>query len=204
MNETFLTSTGVQLTLKPISPLLRDKVIAGVVWPEQPTYEAETVTGAIEVHEHDETTLETDEDKAAWQEYLLATARAEQEASLRVAQMMFQRGIDYEAIELPKDKKWIRDQEELGVEIPSDPLKRKRHYVETELLTSNDELKMLTLRLMAMGGGVDEEVLRQVEASFRGEMEGPPAGEPEDLEGAVELLDELPEGEGGEGVGEDG
>jgi hypothetical protein len=200
--ETFLTSTGVELILKRISPLLRDKVIAGVEWPEVPTYKAETASGVIEEHAHNETTLETDEDKAAWREYLIATARAQAESNERVAMLLFGRGIDYSQVELPRDSSWIAEQEELGVEVPKDPVKCRRHYVETELLASNDELKMLTLRLMAMSGA-DEEIIRLAEASFRGEVEGPPAGEPEDLEGTVELWNGVPEGEDGPRDGEE-
>jgi len=202
MPETFTTSTGVELILKPISPLLAGKVRTSVIWPEKPTYQAKTVSGEIEEHPHDETTLETDEDKAAWLKYLLATAQAEGELNERISKMLFKRGIDYKTLKLPKNESWIAEQEDMGITVPDDPLQRKMHYVETELLASKEEIKSLILRLMAMSG-VDEEVIAAAERSFRGEVEGEAAGEPEDLEGPVELRDELPESEGGEGMGEE-
>ena len=200
--EVFVTATGVELTLKRISPLLLGKITASVEMPSRPTYEAQTVAGEIETHEHNETTLETDEDRAAWQKYLIDSALAQQEVNTRVTLLLFRRGIDYEALELPEDEHWIEEQEALGVEVPTDPLERKIHYMETEAFTSRDEIKRLTVRLMAMTD-VPEEVLAAAERSFRDPMEGEAAGESEDQGGGVELQQDLPEGEDSPGVGAD-
>jgi hypothetical protein len=200
--QSFLTSTGVELILKPISPVLRAKVIAGVEQPEKPTYESKTVGGGIEIHPHDATTIETDEEKAAWAAYLDAQAKAEAEVNERVAKLMWTRGIDWDALELPEDESWVAQQEELGVTVPEKERERKMHYAETELLSDPDEIKLLILSIMGMTG-ISEEVLKAVEALFRGEVEGATTGEPPGVEGTVELRDEFPVGEGGAGVGKD-
>jgi len=203
MSEIFVTSTGVEITLKNISPALMAMVRTSVEFPKRPTYEAKTVAGDIEVHEHDETTLETDEDREAWDRYLVEFMQAEQERALRVGNALFKRGIDYEALELPEDDRWIKEQKELGVKVPKDPLERKRHWLETEAFTTEDDIRQLSLRLMALSG-TPEEVIAAVERSFRGEVEGDAAGEPEDRGGSVELQHDLPGDDGETGVGEDG
>ena len=202
MSEIFVTSTGVEITLKSISPVLMAKVRTSVEFPKRPTYEAKTITGDIEVHEHDETTLETDGDREAWQRYLVEFMQAEQEQARRVGNALFKRGIDYEVLELPEDDRWIKEQKELGVKVPKDPLERKRHWLETEAFTTEVEIQRLSLRLMAMSG-VSEEVLEAAERSFRGEVGRDATSGPEDQGGSVELQHALSGDEGEAGVGED-
>lgn len=202
--DVFITSTGIELPLKRISPILVDKAQASEPMPERPTYTAETAGGGTELHPHDHTTLETDEDKAAWQEYLMKTAFAQRLINERVTMVMFYRGIDYDAIDLPEDDTWITEQREVfGIDVPEDPLKLKRHWVETEALSTPEEIKELVVRLMAMTGA-PEEVVAVAERSFRRPVEGDAPAESTDSEGGVELQSELPPDEDGEGVGQDG
>lgn len=203
MPESFTTSTGVELILKRISPLLVNKAQASVIFPERPTYEAETVSGEIEIHEHDKTTLETEEDHEAWRQYLMEYMRAEQLQNERLTNVLLRRGIDYDALQLPEDEGWIEEQQDIfGIEVPEDPFKRKMHWLETEAFTTTEEIEKLIIRLMAMTG-VDEEVLTAAERSFRRPLEGDTAGEADDQGGSVELQHGLSGDEGEAGVGGD-
>ena len=201
--EVFVTSIGVVLPLRHISPLLVEKARASIPIPERPTYTAETVSGVIEVHPHDDTTLETDEDRAEWQNYLMQRALVDRQINERVTMLLFRRGINFDALKLPKDDKWIKEQEEVfGIEVPDDPIERKIHWVETEALATTDDIKLLIVKLMAMTGA-PKEVVAAAERSFRRPVEGDATGEPADQEGGVELQPELSGGEGGAGVGQD-
>lgn len=201
--DVFLTSTGVELPLRRISPLLVEKARASEAMPERPTYIAETAGGGTEEHPHDDTTLETEEDKAAWREYLMETAFAQRRVNNRVVMLLFRRGIDYDALKLPKDDSWIKEQRDIfGIEVPDDPLELKMHWVETEALATPEDIKLLTIQLMSMTGA-PEEVVAAAERSFRRPVEGDPTEQPADSEGGVELQPELSLNEDGEGLAQD-
>lgn len=201
--DVFITATGVELRLRRISPLLVEKARASEPMPERPTYIADTAGGGTEEHPHDDTTLETEEDELAWQTYLMETAFAQRRVNERVVMLLFRRGIDYDALKLPEDDTWITEQREIfGVEVPDDPFELKMHWLETEALTTPEEIKLLTVELMSMTG-CPEEVVAAAERSFRRPVEGDSPEQPPDSEGGVELQPELPSSESGEGVGEE-
>lgn len=162
MNETVKTSRGVTVTCLPIQTLL-DKLNAQYQPPEPPFYEVKTATGAIEQHAHDVTTLDTDADKAAWADYQKRKGEAESERNKALTRLVLLRGI---CVEIPEGETWVKEQEYLGIRIPEEPIERKLHYIETEVLGGIGDVEAIMLGVMR-ASGVPEDLLQQMESTFR-------------------------------------
>ena len=135
-----------------------------------PTY---TIIGAGEVtHQepHDETTLETDEDRAAWKDYQNALARLTVETNNRVMKV-WMTGL---RVDLPEDESWLQAQKWLGVEIPKEPMDLRYHYITTEVLRSPEDLFAVLNEIMkeSYKGMVKEGDLDDAIASFRDNLQG--------------------------------
>lgn len=199
MENTFTTSRGITVTCLPIGTLL-DKVNAQfALAPLPPTYQVETGGGAVETHAHfhrwveeeekdedgtrrtvkvEQTSLETAEDRLAWAEYLQRLREHTAAHHRAVARLTLLHGIDFE---MPADDAWVRKQELIGLHVPEDPLERRLHYAETEIVANTDDMMQIQLRVFAQSG-IDEEVVRQIEATFRravGRTRGNAAGRSE-------------------------
>lgn len=165
MGSTFVTSTGVTLEFLPI-PLLIEKMREQHPLPEPPTYEVETAGGAKELHPHDTTTLTTDEERAAWADYQARLAEATADDNLRFMRLVMLRGIKFD---LPPTDDWIEAQAYIGLTVPTDPLNRRIHWLETEALATKEDYVAL-LRGVMGASEVPEEVIRAAENSFRGQV----------------------------------
>lgn len=166
-NKTFTTKAGLELILVPIPPLLLEQVRASVKQPPIPTYATKTAAGNVETFNHNETTLVTDEDKAAWAEYKRLKAEADKLLNERVMRALFLKGI---ALNMPNDAEWVQEQEFMGIKVPEHPLERKLHYIQTEILASSEDMVGIMSDIMRLTG-VDEEVVKGAEESFRRAVE---------------------------------
>lgn len=201
----FVTKDGNRIPLRRVAPILIEKVRQSVVMPDAPTYEVETVGGDKEVHAHDETTLETEKDKKAWAVYQTALADANGQMTDKILRVLFVRAT---GDVLPKDDSWIAEQSFLGIDVPAEPLERKVHYIQTELLTHANDISDFMMAAMGLIG-VDEEVVAAAENTFRATLRdgdgagaGPDTPEPA-AEGALVAFQDLRGDGGGEGVGVD-
>lgn len=131
---------------------------------DPPTYKVTTAGGGVSEEPHDETTLSTDEERAAWTAYIEANKRLEIAVNQRTMKVWLM-GLK---VELPEDKKWIETQEWLGITVPENPIDRRYHYVTTEILKSPDDL-FTTLNAI-------------MKESYRGMVK------PEDLDAAIETF----------------
>lgn len=172
-STTFVTSGGVTLTLKAVPPMLVDRVRNSVKPPEPPTYEAKTVAGDVEIHVHDETTLTTDEEKAAWAKYQMDLAAYSSEMSDRMSRVLLHRGIEFD---YDPEGEWADDQRFLDIEIPDDPRDRRLHYLMTEIFLTTDDLTEVLLQILQMTG-ITEKVMADVRASFRGDIRRDASGD---------------------------
>ncbi len=189
MTKIYQAQNGKTLPLKLISPMLMDKVRSSVSIPEPPMYEAETAAGNIERHPHDEESLQTDEDREAWEAYKIAKAEATGEQIERIVSLLFTRGVDWDQVPL-SDGEWREDQEAFDIEIPTDRRELYRHYIMTEIISSGEELNDLVATLMEQTG-IPKEVMTSVRESFRGEVDGDPGARPETAEVGMELQPEV-------------
>jgi hypothetical protein len=102
----------------------------------------------------------TREEKAAWKKYCELRDELNAELWRRTAETYLFRGV----VGDPPDDGWEREQEEDGIEVPDEPRARKLHWIETELLTDNQELFVL---IGAIQGKISEvEEAAQVAAAM--------------------------------------
>lgn len=165
--ESFTTSRGIQIEFLPIAPLL-EKIRAAHPLPEPPTYEARTITGAVERHQHTAETIDTDDERAAWRAYLEADAKARADLNDALLKAILLRGLKVEAQESPE---WASEQSAFGISIPTDSVARRLLWLETEIL-ANEEDRRAAIRGALDASNVSEEALAEIEATFRPALEG--------------------------------
>lgn len=165
-NNTFTTSRGKKVKILGLSQLLLDKIRGSVPDPERPTYTATTVAGKVETHFHDETTLQSDEDRAMWDAYLKAKQDAQNTLKERLVRAILMKGIEVDA---PTDDGWFEMQEFLGLTVPTNGLERAYDYICTEVIGNGDDLTTI-MEMVMRATGVPEEALAEAQASFRSAM----------------------------------
>jgi hypothetical protein len=161
----YVTTNGIEIEVTAVSPWLMDGVTNTVQIPEPPTYEV-SVLGEKEQIPHDESTLQTDEDKIAWAKYVkdLETAR-DAVRELRVRAMLLY-GVQ---VDLPKDGKWKRKQTKLNITLPEDEDELYIHYLKTEVITSHSELVSIVNEINRLSS-YDEGLVEKARKFFRGEV----------------------------------
>jgi len=142
--DIYETRKGVAVRLCLFSPVLRDKVRQSVEFPEVPVYVAKTAGGGEEEHPYTADMIETDDEKAMWQEYQTALTVANLTLYDRLGRLALTRGTDPD---IPEG--WEQEQEAFGVEVPEDPTERKLHWLETEAVESNQDYSELILAILA-------------------------------------------------------
>lgn len=163
----FTTSTGIKVKIVGCPPLFLDRVRSSVEYPDKPTYEVETATGEMEIHEHNDSTLQTDEDKAMWAAYKAAFLAAESEVNERMFRAVVMRGME---VSIPEDGSWEAFQKWLGVDVPDDPFDKKYLYIQSEVIGSDKDIAEI-MSLVMEKTGVPEETVREVRESFRDSLE---------------------------------
>lgn len=163
-NGSYTTSRGVVVHFNGIATLI-DALQASLnsKKPQPPSYEVKTAVGVIEKHAHDETTLETDEEKKAWAEYQANLQAWNAESQTALMRIVLLRGI---TLELPTTDEWEKQQAFFGIDVPQDPMEKRLHYLQTEVLGSVNDYGALVAGTMR-ASGVPEDLLTQMESSFR-------------------------------------
>lgn len=124
----------------------------------RPTYH----TSAGEDLPHDVSSLETDEDRAAWEKYQNIVQKHQAHVSEKMLRFFLYYGVK---VNPDDDQGWQERQQFFGIEIPDDPIARKIHYIQSELIFSADDLQQITRRVMTLGG-VRPEVVDAAAATF--------------------------------------
>jgi len=148
----YTTRKGVAIRLRLFSPVLRDKVRQSVEFPEPPVYEAKTAGGGVEKHPYTEDMVETDAEREMWRQYQGRRFAADLQLYDRLGKLALIRGTE---IDVPEG--WEQEQAIFGIEIPGDPLERKLHWIETEAVESNDDLRDLILAVLQYQNTTEEE-----------------------------------------------
>lgn len=206
MNRTFTTTAGQVIPVQAVPPMLIEEVrlraMETVEIPPKPTYEVELPDGSQMTYEHDEQSLETDAEKAAWATYQAALTRREQVSATKVMELFMAKGTIIEP-----DGDWGELQEYFGIELPVNPIARKIHWLRTEVLTTVDDINGLMGAVME-ASGIDRTVLEAARNSFRGQLRqeaDTPAGtggdaQPAQPGGQVVHVEPLPRAGDSEGV----
>lgn len=162
----YTTSRGYTIRFKSI-PVLWQKLAQQFPMPQAPTYEVKTATGATETHPHNETTLETDADRAAWNAYKRELQARSAEFLNAQIRMCLLEGIEIVA---RPNVNWEKRQRLIGLHVPEDPLEKEMHFLETEITASEIDVMELIAGVARMSG-IDEEAVSDLENSFRGALE---------------------------------
>lgn len=77
-------------------------------------------------------------------------------------------------VELPEDESWIEEQKKLHIRIPDDPEKRRQHYIQTEILTSMEDIVDITSYIFTKSAvrTTSREDLAAAKESFRHQIFG--------------------------------
>lgn len=188
------TSRGVKIECLPIFTMLdglqeeeQAKLMLELEVPLPVTYTFTDVAGEETTKEHDATSIADpktpDEDREAFERRRSLLAVVEAAAPARAAERSMRiiatRGI--RVLNMPPEKKWIAEHKWLGYDVPDDPRERAYHYFSKEVVGTQED-GLILMAGIGRASGLDEEVLRQVEAGFQSEVgrsEGPdPSGDP--------------------------
>ena len=175
----FTNLMGRQWKIRPVSQTLITLALARIDAAyrarheplDPPTYKLVAAGGAVQTFAHDETTLESEEAKAAWAKYKDATARLEAEKAAKRNRLWFMGGFDFA---LPEDG-WAEEQAEIyGIEVPADPVERRWHYIQTVVLQCPEDIMQALQAITELsfaGVKTKEEVAAMVD-SFRSSLQG--------------------------------
>ena len=207
------TSRGVEVECLPIADTIdaqEENARGSIEWPEVPTRTITDIAGSKMVEPLTEAYIETGhathEEIGAWTDYQVAQAEAEATFQTRFrdgrVRLIAAKGVQWDA-SLEKD--WTEAAEWIGMVVPEDPRDRKLHFLRFEVLGNIGDLYTILFGIYH-ASGYDEEVLDEMEATFRSEMgqqdEGPDAGASEGDSGSeerAELVGEPPVDDGGDG-----
>jgi hypothetical protein len=167
----YTTLDGLEIPIKSISPTKLMKAELGIEKSfrdknepiDTPTYDVETAGGgketydldaeSIQVPDNEEETAKRQADWDAHQDALLRLKKKQYDITSKIVL----NAID---IPLPEDETWIKEQEDLYIEVPEDPYDRWFHWLETEVLHPTDVINLVAeiLTLSATGIIPEEEV----------------------------------------------
>lgn len=173
----FTTTDGMQIKLRPIASQLFVMIRRALEREfrergepiDPPTYSVTTASGAVETHTHDEKSLTTDAERAAWAEYQAATRRIEAAYNDKVARLIFTQGLALPP--MPED--WPAKMKALGAEPAADPDERYTEYVTVEYLKTPHDIKQAIAEVMKLSvHGVPQEQMAAIEELFRSTLEG--------------------------------
>jgi len=170
MSRVYTTSAGIEIAIKPISTRTLDDLAlqyAEIEKVRPPTYTVKILDGdATEEIEHDETTLNTDEDRAAWTDYVTRLNAAVVAFNEFSAKTIITFGIDGE----PAENGWEKDFEFCGISVPKGAAERKVFYYQRVVLTDPLDEQLIT-RQINLISRLSGEALERADALFRGAVE---------------------------------
>lgn len=167
--DIFTAEDGTEIELLAIRPfemaMISDALRKKYPIPAVPTYEVETIGGGKELREHDETTVTTDEEKAAWKRYVATKTEAEGKINQEMNDYILAAGT-HTHIAVDPDAPWTKIQRKFGIAIPDDPEDLRVHYLKTRVLNVDDINELLS-RIMAKTG-IKADMVETAKNSFRG------------------------------------
>jgi hypothetical protein len=164
----FTNSAGVVFKICGLPPLAIPQLQDGLVVPEKPKYTITTATGDKETYDHDETTLQTDEDKLAWAKYIEEVKAMQAELTNRMLTCILIEGVIVEDdIDLTR---WESKQRLMGMKIPDDIEAKLLQYKRSAVIRSADDMKNLMDAVMALTG-VSQEAIEKAKKSFQDKVQ---------------------------------
>ena len=185
------TVAGLKVGIKPVSRVYLQQIArkiqrefeqAGKML-EPPTYKVITAGGGVETYPHDETSIADapEEDKALWAAYQANRAEADNRVGVESTKFQVLKGLIID--EVPKA--WVKEQQELGFDVPKDAKDLLWAYIEREVIvTPEDVFTALTaITALSMRGSVSEEAIKAAADTFRREVAKQAPGDAAPAEG---------------------
>lgn len=172
--KTFVSSNGKELKVWGVTRSVIDNILNSAEYPPKPTYTAVTASGVEEVHNHDETTLATEQDKSAWEAWKVEYAKVDSKVYRHILDAFLLVGCE---VDMSNIDQWVKLQVFLGIKIPENEFELQRNFIESTYLPTSDDLINLTTMLMS-ASGADEEAVAAAKRSFRGEEQKPTTKQP--------------------------
>jgi hypothetical protein len=171
----YVTSSGLEVTLRGLPPLVPQRIDSSIEYPSKPTYDVTTASGDVETYEHDVKSLESDEDKQAWDDYLEGMNDAETELTEKLLYAVL-----LECVEMGEYKEefasWKKRQKLMGIVLSEDEDENKFYFMQTEVFHDQDDIGEILTIVMNLTG-VSMEELAEVRDTFPSEVESEsPAG----------------------------
>lgn len=184
----YVTSRGITVQFCGIATLI-DKLGASFKAPDEPFYEVDLpgtldpATGKPRTEKHllDATSADTPEEKARLAEYEKAKATQGSKYSAALQKLLFLRGVVFPE----PSAEWIAQQEYVGIVVPADPMERRVHYVQTEVIGNLNDIEQIMIGVME-ASSVPTQALVGMQATFRdtvGKLPGAKAGGSTDTAG---------------------
>lgn len=147
--NTYTTGRGITVTFNSIAPLL-EKLLEwqSATAPKEPAADA------------------TPEQRA---EYETAVRAHQRDYNIRLGRLILLRGLQ---VALPTDDAWEREQELIGMEIPTDPLLRRLHWLETELTATQEDSMQLIVGVLTASASTPE-MVQSARALLQQETDAP-------------------------------
>lgn len=156
------------LEVKPISPLLQQSIETKYrkenPEPKVPTYVVEAAGGIVETFEHNETTIDTPEEKLAYKTWKEAHDNWSAGLVQRIVRMFLLRGINLKLTKEQVEELEI-ETDLLGFTVPNNERERNLFWLETFIVDSQEKLETVMQEVLGQTG-VKQEALAEAENLF--------------------------------------
>jgi hypothetical protein len=187
----YVTSNGEVLILNSISPLFIAKLQSVGTLPDVPTrkvkLELDGLEDTYQEEELSEEDLQDADEQRRWKEYVEERDTVLTKRNTGFMKAIFAKGV---TVDLNNLDAWKEEQEFYGLEIPSHPTDLKVEYLQTEIVTSTEDMVGIITGVLGKSG-IPQEELESVRSMFRGSIRRNTAAAVEDAEGEMAVGEEL-------------
>lgn len=173
--HTFTTGTGKEFSILPGSPyqvenyrlsFVEQFVAENGPRPDLPTYTMQTAGGNSMTMPHDESTVETEEEKAAWAAYQDYGSRQDNFVNTKILDVLIVENVEADPM---KDKGWLAKKKFFKVVLPADEVELKLYYIREHLIFNSEDggdFNALPTAIMQLSG-IGQRNLDAGRATFR-------------------------------------
>jgi hypothetical protein len=180
--KVIVTTRGKELTLMGVSPLFIGKLQQAVDLPDAPTKQVGIpALGEVQTEPLTAENAETEEEKAAWQEYVNKRDELLSKRQNNFIKALFAKGVE---VALPDLEGWRVEQEYWDIKIPNNPIDLKVEYIQTECVGSVDDIISIITGVLELTG-IPKEEMADVESMFRNSVRFRTTVKTADAEGQV-------------------
>jgi hypothetical protein len=165
--DVYMTSKGAKVTFVGLNPVRLEKIQNAGKLPPVPTRSMETAFGEEQKEELTADSLQNDEEKKQWAEYVKERDAILNKRNENVLKYVFFDGIKIDDSTIDE---WKAEQEEVwGIEVPNNRVDLKVDYINSEVIGNPEDLGNIMAGVMERTG-VPAEMLDELRASFRGTL----------------------------------